>query len=401
MIRRMLLVFGLIALLPSASALAQKQPVAPPAISAEQAHAALDVLNDPKKRAAFAATLDAIIKAQSHTPEKAGAKPPAAAPSPPAEPPAAAATAAGIVIPLLPDSLGAQVLVSGSAFVSHAGAQTMSALRAVQSLPLLYGWAVVMVTNPLARGMLTDVTWRLVLALLISIGVEYALRRAMRSPIARLEAIAPKNGHGAAGGMQAAPGQIPAGAVADRTEAQREPASAGAENGGSAAYPVADVPAGQPLEGATRGSTTADLADPVARAEAGEVEPRQPPRRRPSAWVVMRRIPLVLGRLLLELVPILGLALAGHLFAGSSLGGQTVSRLVILAVIDAYAICLIVLRLAQMLLSPDTARLRLLHVPDSLAAYLMRWIRRLVVVAVFGYVAGEVGLPDVAHVAVQ
>ncbi|HEY8290329.1 MAG TPA: mechanosensitive ion channel domain-containing protein, partial [Acetobacteraceae bacterium] len=103
--------------------------------------------------------------------------------------------------------------------------------------------------------------------------------------------------------------------------------------------------------------------------------------------------------------PILGLALAGHLFAGSSLGGQTVSRLVILAVIDAYAICLIVLRLAQMLLSPDTARLRLLHVPDSLAAYLMRWIRRLVVVAVFGYVAGEVGLllglSDVAHEAVQ
>ncbi len=68
-----LLLICSMALLWTASVTAQRaaQPAtgpsqAPPAgaaISVEQAHAALDVLNDPKKRAAFAATLDAIVRA--------------------------------------------------------------------------------------------------------------------------------------------------------------------------------------------------------------------------------------------------------------------------------------------------------------------------------------------------
>ena len=94
-----------------------------------------------------------------------------------------------------------------------------------------------------------------------------------------------------------------------------------------------------------------------------------------------------------------------HLIAGSNLGGQSVSRLVILAVIDAYAACAALLCVARMLLSPRTARLRLFHIPDATALYLMRWFRRLVLLAVFGYALGEVGLllglSEVAHDALQ
>jgi len=68
---------------------------------------------------------------------------------------------------------------------------------------------------------------------------------------------------------------------------------------------------------------------------------------------LLKRVPVVLARLALELVPVLGIALVGHLFVGSSLGGQTVSRLIILAVVDSYAICIAFLCLARMLLSPD------------------------------------------------
>jgi moderate conductance mechanosensitive channel len=371
MTRILLLLVALAALLVVGTAHAQKTAQLPPAISAEQARTALDVLNDPKKRAAFAATLDAIIKAQppGGTP---GAVPAAAAATPAtrdngqAQAPAPAAAPAreptmieGFTIPLSPDSLGAQILVSASDFVSGAGTRAMDTLRAVQSLPLLYGWIVVMATNPIAQHMLIEIAWRLAVALACAVAVEFALRRAMRRPIARLEAVAPRPAE--------APEDLPDGLLCEH-----EPLT---EHAGE------------------------------ALAEAGATEPPYRPHRHLSAWTMLRRVPLVLVRLALELVPVLGLAIAGHLVAGSTLGGQTISRLVILAVIDAYAVCTAILCVARMLLSPGTSRLRLVQIPDATAAYLMRWVRRLALIAVFGYAAGEVGLllglSDVSHDALQ
>nr|WP_294521930.1 mechanosensitive ion channel domain-containing protein [uncultured Rhodopila sp.] len=317
-------------------------PPAPSGISADQARAALDVLNDPAKRAAFAATLGAIVKAQPAQPGAPAAQGQPAAPETKAE---------GISIPLAPDSLGAQVLVSASQFVNKLGDEALDALDTVQSLPLLYGWAVVMATNPVARDLLADVAWRAALALAFAAAVQYALRRAMRRPIRKLEALAP----------------------AKTAEEPDEPAA----------------------------SELPEEAEAVARAEAGDIEAPIADRRRPSAWVFLRRVPLVVGRLLLELVPVLAIAVTGHLFAASGLGGQTVSRLIILAVIDSYAVSAAILSVTRMLLSPGSSRLRLFHVRDDTAAYLTRWTRRLVLIAVFGYAIGEVGLllglSDVAH----
>jgi small-conductance mechanosensitive channel len=319
-------------------------PPPPSGISADQARTALDVVNDPAKRAAFAATLGAIIKAQ---PTQAGAS---AAQGGPAQPAPPEAKVEGILIPLAPDSLGAQVLVSASQFANKLGDEALEALDEVQSLPMLYGWAIVMATNPVARDLLADVGWRTALALACSAAVAYALRRALRRPIRRLEALAP----------------------AKTPDEPDEPAA--------------------PLE---------EEEEAVARAEAGDIEAPVADRRKPSAWVFLRRVPLVTGRLLLELVPVLAIVVTGHLFAASSLGGQTVSRLIILAVIDSYAVCAAILSVTRMLLSPDASRLRLFHLRDDTAAYLMRWTRRLVLIAVFGYAIGEVGLllglSDVAH----
>jgi small-conductance mechanosensitive channel len=54
-----------------------------------------------------------------------------------------------------------------------------------------------------------------------------------------------------------------------------------------------------------------------------------------------------------------------------------------------------------MVLSPESSRLRLFHLRNATASYLMRWIRRLVLIAVVGYAIGEawllLGLSDVAH----
>ena len=234
MIRLTFLAILILLLAPLGGAKAEK-PVgvadAPASLSAAQARAALDVLNDPAKRAAFSATLNAIIKAG---PTVAA---PAAAATQAAPPTSTDATVEGLNIPLAPDSLGAEVLLSASAFVTRVGIKTMNALETVQSLPLLYGWAVVMVTNPIARTLLTDVSWRVAVVLICAASVEYGLRRALRRPMLGLERLAP----------------------VVRLADTDEPAS------------------------------EEDDSEAMERAEAGEVEAPTPRKLVPSAWPMPRR----------------------------------------------------------------------------------------------------------------
>ena len=395
MIRARLLLIGLILLFP---AIAAAQPPAP-ALSPAQARAALEVLNNPRKRAEVAATLEAIAAARPAEPAQPATAPakPAAAPAAPAAPgaapaaaqpavPAAAQPAApgaatpaaapakpaspaeALKIPLAPDSLGAQVLVSGSNFLTRVGRQTVDALHAVQSVPLLWGWVVVMTTNPWARSMLDDTVWRLAVVMACALAAEYGLRRMIANPITALERMAPD------GTVRPEP-----------AEAEILPPEPPGE--------TPDDDAGEPAE-------TPEEAE--ARAEAGETEPPHPShRRRLSSWTQLRRIPLVFARLLLDLIPLLGFLLIAHLLTASALGGQAISRLVLLAVVDSYALCIALLSVARMLLSPVRTRLRLFNMRDDIAAYLMRWTRRLVVIGVFGYAVAEVGLllglSDVAH----
>jgi small-conductance mechanosensitive channel len=368
---------------------AQKPASPPPTISADQARAALEVLNDPAKRAAFAATLNALTKAPP-----AGQAPTAAAPAEPAAAAPTQTTVEGLTIPLAPDSLGAQVLLSASAFVSQLGTEAVSALDTVQSLPLLYGWAVMVATNPMAHNILVDVSWRIILVLVAAAAVEYGLRRAMRRPIHGLERLAPA--------------VLPNGSHEAVATAGTDEDATGHPRGGAATHADADVvdhPEADPFDHPEADPFDRAEVDPYDRAEAGDIEAPVTPRARPTAWTLLKRVPLVLARLALELVPVLGIALVGHLLVGSSLGGQTVSRLIILAVVDSYAICVALLCLARMLLSPEASRLRLFHMPDSAATYLMYWARRVILIAVLGYAVGEVGLllglSEIAHDAME
>jgi moderate conductance mechanosensitive channel len=355
---------------------AQKPASAPstPAISADEARSALDVLNDPAKRAAFSATLNAIIKAQpaASTPDAGGA------PAGQVKPSTTATTGEGLKIPLAPDSLGAQVLLSASGFVDHLGNRAMHALDTVQSLPLLYGWIVMVATNPVARKILVDVSWRVALVLAAAAAAEYGLRSAMQGPIRGLEGLAPRM----------------------RPSASQESTSPPVLDGDDDVGWEADA---EVSEGG--GSSESGKAQALAPAEAFDIDALVPRRLRPSAWTLLKRVPLVLARLVLELIPVLGIVLVGHLIAGSSLGGQTIDRLIILAIIDAYAICVALLCLARMLLSPEASRLRLFRLRDAAATHLMYWARRLVLIAVLGYAVGEVGLllglSDIAHDALE
>jgi len=312
---RSLILVWLLALALAAPALAQSPP---PQITPDQARQALDVLNDPAKRAQFTATLEAIVN---------GA---------PATPPAPADQA--LPIQLAPNSLGADVLLGASHFLSHLASRTIDAVHAIHSLPLLWAWLKVMATDPWARGVLLATAWRLALVLALGLAAEWAVRRAVQRPILRLVRRAPANG------------------VPD-------------ESG-------------------------------EARAERGETEPV---RRRIAALTLLRRVPLVLGRLVFELLPILAFLLIGHAIVVSAIGGENVTRFILLAVIDAYAISAAIVCVARMMLSPRQPRLRLLHVTDDFAAYAMRWVQRITVFTLAGYGAAEVGLllglSDTAHTA--
>ncbi|HTI84604.1 MAG TPA: mechanosensitive ion channel domain-containing protein [Acetobacteraceae bacterium] len=256
---------------------------------------------------------------------------PAAKPAEPAPPPAPAPSPPPDkpAITVAPHSLGAEVLFGASRFLNHVTTEAVGALGAIRSVPLLWNWLRMMATDPWARGVQMDIAWRLALALVAGFAVQWAIRRSVARPIRSLA------------------GRAPNGSLTED------------ENG-------------------------------EARAEEGEIEP--PRRRITVALVLLRRLPLVAARLMLELLPVLGFFAVGHLIAATSLGGDSVPRLVIIAVVDATALCGALLATARMMLSPGHPRLRLLSLSDEAAAYLMRWIRRIVIVSVFGYAAAEVGL---------
>ncbi len=298
---RLLILVCLIALAPGLPAGAQVTP--------DDARRTLDVLQDPAKRDQLVTTLSTIAQAQQQQPAN-----PATAPEPG---------------PLVPNSLGAEVLMGVSDNLNRLSDQMLRTIGAVRSVPQLWLWLEVMATDPWARGILLDTVWRLVLILASGLAAEWALRRAVQRPILAL---------------------------------------------------VRKAPNGEPPP----------EEDAEARAESGEIEP--PHRRRLAALTLLRRVPLVLGRLLLELLPVLGFLAITHLIAATALGGDNQPRLVVLAAIDAYALCAAIVCLARMLFSPGEPRLRLLDVSDSTAGYATRWTRRIAAVSVFGYAIAEAGL---------
>jgi small-conductance mechanosensitive channel len=141
-----------------------------PALSAEQVARVLDVLKDDKKRADLIDTLQAIGKA---------------VPTPESQPEKA------LPIPLAPNSLGAELLVEVSTWLSHVSNEVVSAASVATSVPSLWAWLITMATDPLARTSLLDMGWRLALVVGLSLLALLAARRLLRRGRAKLAEMAP------------------------------------------------------------------------------------------------------------------------------------------------------------------------------------------------------------------
>lgn len=110
-----------------------------------------------------------------------------------------------------------------------------------------------------------------------------------------------------------------------------------------------------------------------------------------TPWTWLKRVPLVLGRLLLDLLPITGFGLAVYGLFGL-LQPLPTTRLVGLMMANAYLAARTAFALARMFLSPGSNHLRLIPSSDEAARAGIRWLRRLMLVGVGGYTLAEAGL---------
>ncbi len=332
MIRILLAAFIMLALPGVAPGQTAPAPAAAtPAVSAAQTQQALDVLKDPARRAQLIGVLEAIAKANAATPAAAPSAVPATPAAPastaPAPTPPAEPAAEASPLQLAPDSLGAQLISDASRRLGQLSDDLLVTVRTVTDFPLLLNFVEQLINDPWSRGLLLTTAWRLALVLGGGLAAQWAVRRLLSRPMA---------------------------ALAGRAEAH-EPDPA--------------------VEG-------------IVQAEAGQTE------RLGAAWPsplgMLRRVPLSMVRLFLLLLPILALIATGYVLLGTSLGSDPIARLVILGIMDAYALCRVVTSVLRALCGPG--RPCVLPLSDEAADYTLRWTRRMAAVGIFGYTLAEVGL---------
>ena len=334
---------------------------APPAsaLTPVQARQALDVLKDDARRAQMISVLEAIATAMPAASVRAGdAKPgegkPADTQAGDAKPgDAKPAEAKPVVpVPLAPDSLGAQLLVGASNWLSTLSDQTWQTVRAVTDFPLILRWLDVLATDPYVRAQLFDAGWKLLVVLGLGLAAEWVATRLLRRLVHALARRAP-------------PPPPPREALPALTPASARDAA---------------------------GNDTSGLA----QAEAGHTEAlhaERLTRRLPAAlWLLARRLPFAIGHLLADLLPVAVMATVGYGLIGLRMGVEPVTRLVILAALNAYVLFRCVLAVTRMMVAPERPRLRLLAVSDGTARYVMHWVLRITAVSVFGYTLIETGL---------
>jgi hypothetical protein len=134
-------------------------------------------------------------------------------------------------------------------------------------------------------------------------------------------------------------------------------------------------------------------------AEWGAVQALRRPRERLDAhappentgWARLKRVPLVMGRLGLDLVPIAAFAVVSYGLI-SAVRPLPSTQLVMLTANNAYIVSRAIMAAARMLLSPASTHLRIMPVVDETAAYATIWLRRIVLVLISSYALSEAGL---------
>jgi len=237
-------------------------------------------------------------------------------------------------IPLTADSLGAQLLLTVSEQIGDISHQVADLARTLTHFTAFYYWIVQTANDPSAYDQLLGIAWKLALVFGCAFAAEALTFRVVRWPIAWLEARLPK--------MARAPAQTLA---------------------------IADPP-----------SSVADVV--------GEPEQQQRRLSLARAWQSLVRLPFILGLLALELLPVLVFIGVAMMLLGTGIGDIPPTRLVILAVVNAYALSRGLICVVRALAGP----FGLFRVRPETAAYIEIWARRIVTVGVSGIAFANVAL---------
>ncbi len=236
------------------------------------------------------------------------------------------------------NSLGVQLLVQVSDWLGELSNELAVAGRTVADFPLVGRWLVQLATSRAARDTLFDAAWRLALVIGCALAVEWIARRAVRRPLAAIQRYVPQR-------------------TARHSSRSHTPA----------------------------GSTA--MADSVG---IGDFRLRHAGLG--FAWQLVLRFPFVLGRLILDLLPVASFAVTGYLLLTTDLGSNATARVVILAILNAYALCRGMLCVIAALVSPTAMQPSLFIIRDETAAYVDVWAKRVVTIAVFGVTLANVAL---------
>jgi len=312
-----------------ASPTAARAPEKVEALTPDQARRALEALTDDRRRTEIIDTLRAI--ANVPTPQSVPAPAQAAPPVIPVTAPAPAAAPQSPVA-LTSDSLGAQLLLTVSEQISDVSHEIAYVARTLTHFPAFYYWFVRTANDPAAYDQLLDIAWKLALVLACALGAEWLVVRIVRGPVAFLEARMP--------------------------QAARPPLS-----------PIADPP-----------TSVTDIA--------AQMEAQRRHLSLARAWQSVVRLPFVLGRLLFELLPVLVFVGIASMLLGTEIGDLVTTRLVILAVVNAYALSRLLISAVRALAGP----FGLFRVRAETAAYIEIWARRILAVAVSGIAFANVAL---------
>jgi small-conductance mechanosensitive channel len=263
-----------------------------------------------------------------------------------ASPPAASTPAAPSPVPA--DNLGVQLLVQVSDWFGDVSGQLAAAARNLSDFPMIWRWLVQLATDPIARQTLLDTAWRLALVIVCAFVAERIIRRAIRRPSAAVGRYVPRRAR-------------------QLTDLQPPPAS-----------------------------EAASIADAH--------ELRRWHMTLAYAWQLAVRLPFVLARLVLDLLPVICFAAIGNLLLATDIGREATPRVVILAMVNAYVLYSSILYVTAAAVSPASSQPSLLVIRDETAAYFDVWWNRIVAVTVFGVALANIalllGLYQPAYVAV-
>nr|WP_284266472.1 mechanosensitive ion channel domain-containing protein [Bradyrhizobium iriomotense] len=229
------------------------------------------------------------------------------------------------------DGLGAQLLLTVSEEIGEISRQVADMARTITHFPAFYYWIVRTANDPAAYNLLIEIAWKLALVFGCAFCAEWLIFRLIRRPVAFLEARVPQAPHVL---TQASPIIDPPLSVAAEPELHRRHAS-------------------------------------LAR-----------------AWQLLLRLPFVLGRLAIELLPVFVFVGIATTLLGTEIGEPATVRLVILAVVNAYAFSRGLICLIRALAGP----FGLFPVRAETAAYIEIWARRIVGVGVSGIAFANVAL---------